>query len=139
MSKLEELEKIRKLKDSHILTQEEFEVEKYKILNEQTTEKKGKSKKKKAKLFFILTAIGIVITIICFILYNWGLSLFVSKIYMTPQEEMQMQFSNLLCDIGFYGGSIFGGISIIMLIIGIVFKVKEKWKSGREKPNYWDS
>ena len=65
MGKLEDLEKLQKLRVEGALTEEEFKIEKEKILN--LKNKNKQTKMIKSRLLFVLTAIFILITIGCFI------------------------------------------------------------------------
>ena len=69
-NKYNELERLNHLKANGTITETEFEIEKYRILNT-TTE--NKNPKNKSSIFFILTGISAIITIIwCIILYFWN-------------------------------------------------------------------
>lgn len=103
----------------------------------------------KSKLFFILTAIGTVITVMFIILHfyyskewdecwigvdgyygsNLALINYESGImnkteYMKIEEEEKALAEKM--EFFCYAGFVVGGISIVLLIISIIFKVKEK-------------
>lgn len=147
MSKLEEIEQLQRLKESGAITQEEFEIEKHKVLNEQVsqTNKETINKKSKAKLFFILAGIFLVVTIMCIIItlymnnkfyqltdesdYAWSkYSYDGTKSAYNHYEEIIEKMENVedMFKIFLYISFGIGAITIIMIIIGIVLKVKEK-------------
>ena len=54
MEKFEELEKLQNLKSNGTITEEEFEIEKYKILNNTSDNKKVKTGNKKSAIISIV-------------------------------------------------------------------------------------
>lgn len=82
MDKFEKLKKLNSLKESGTLSEEEFNKEKEKILNESET-KKPKGNKKMSILFFILSGIFLVLTISFALL---------SSYWYTDYDKAQMNY-----------------------------------------------
>lgn len=148
MEKYEELERLQKLKENGTLNNAEFELEKQKILSKDDVKiKEGKKYKKGlAKIFFILTMVGVIITIFLTIFYfyyedevfNKNLfseeSMFAKENYnyglITREEYKEIidndkKIENRLHSIQ-YGAWGTSAITVIFLITGIIFKIKEK-------------
>lgn len=132
-NKYNEIEKLNKLKENGTITETEFEVEKYKILN--STSRKMLNKKKISKKCFIFVGIEIICTIIfiCLSIYHYGkgdeISWKTSSYYTyigddTYKIECDKEYEK--GDTFKYASIITGGISLASLITGIIFKVKEK-------------
>ena len=118
-NKYSDLEKLKQLKDNGTITDTEFEIQKYKVLNA-TTE--TKVKKNKSKIFFIISSIGIVTSIILGVVsYLWH----DSNMYIDTLLDNKSLNSGIS---GIVDGSfkILIIITVAMLIVGIVFKIKEK-------------
>lgn len=118
-NKYNELEKLKSLKDNGTITNAEYELQKHKILNT-TTETKGK--KNKSKVFFIISSIGIVISIILGVIsYLWHDSdMYIDT--LLNNKSLNSAISNIV-DGSF---TILIITTITMLIVGIVFKIKER-------------
>lgn len=116
-SNYNELEKLKALKDNGTITDTEYEIQKYKILNTTDT----KTKKNKSKMFFIISSIGIVISIVLGVVsYLW--------------HDSNMYIDTLLNNKSLNSGisSVVDGsftiliiTTIVMLVLGIIFKIKE--------------
>lgn len=149
MKKYEELEKLIELKENGILTEEEFETEKQKILNNNS---KIKIKQSKFKIFFILTIIFAVLTIISVCLYNhfsdvaddayWGengydgyylakLNYKSNLISRDEYKEIEKEYETIENAFAFfeYSSYVVGAATVIFLITGIILKIKEKNKN----------
>lgn len=123
-NKYNELEKLNQLKANGTITDAEFEIQKYKILNT-TTE--TKIKKNKSKIFFIISSVGIGISIILGIIYYFWQSTLWFDIWIENNKNMAVveTISNILI------GSLilFGLASIILLVLGIIIKGKGEIKN----------
>jgi len=119
-NKYSELERLNNLRKSGTISEAEFEVQKYRILN---TTPDNKSKKNKSKILFIFSSISAVSTII------WGILLFVWN--DTIYTELYFKYNNIslnnsvsrVLDMGL---ALFIITTIVLTISGIIFKVKEK-------------
>lgn len=121
MEKYENLVRLQKLKENGTLSNAEFEAEKQKILN---NSKVIKTKNGKARILFILFAIGTIISIIISILYFYWQSTLWFDVWV--QNDRNMTMVDIITNI-FVGSLIlFWGATIILLIIGIALKIKEK-------------
>lgn len=121
MEKYEKLARLQKLKEDGTLSNAEFEAEKQKILN---NSKVVKTKNGTAKILFILFAIGTIISIIISILYFYWQSTLWFDVWV--QNDRNMTMVDIITNI-FVGNLIlFWGATIILLIIGIALKIKEK-------------
>lgn len=119
-NKYNELEKLNQLKANGTITDAEFEIQKYKILNT-TTE--TKIKKNKSKIFFILTSISTVVTIIWgMFLYIWNDTLYTEFYFKNNNIDLVNSMSGIFDTIL----AILVITTIVMLILGIIFKIKEK-------------
>lgn len=117
-SNYNELEKLKALKDNGTITDTEYEIQKYKILN--TTEK-TKIKKNKSKIFFIISSIGIGISIILgLISYFWHKS----DLYIDTLLNNK-SLNNIISSLVDGSFTVLSIITIVMLIVGIIFKIKE--------------
>ncbi len=125
-NKYSDLEKLKQLKDNGTITDAEYEIQKHKILNT-TTETKGK--KNKSKVFFIISSIGIVISIILAVIsYLWHDSdMYIDT--LLNNKSLNSAISNIV-DGSF---TILIITTITMLIVGIVFKIKERGESKNVK------
>lgn len=146
MGMVEDLERLNKLKDNGVITEAEFESEKQRLLsyNSQT-----KARKNKSKIFFIITGICVLLTIVSVCLffnwYNieqdayWGENGYYGYNFARLQyddytinraefKEIEKEYNSIEKTRDFFGGSMFvvGGIAIISLITGIILKIKEK-------------
>lgn len=132
-NKYNELEKLNQLKSSGTITETEYEVEKYKILNSNT--KTLKNTKSISTKCFIFVGVEIIFLIIFISLsiyhYNkadeisWKTSSYYTYIGDdTYKNEMQSEIEK--GDSFKYASIIIGGLSTVFLITGIVFKIKEK-------------
>lgn len=121
-NKYNELEKLKALKDNGSITETEFEVQKYKILN--TTDTKNKS-----KIFFIISIVGTVISILLGVIsYLWHDSdMYIDT--LLNNKSLNNAISNIV-DGSF---TILIITTIAMLILGIVFKIKERGESKNVK------
>lgn len=119
-NKYNELERLNNLRMNGTISETEFEVQKYRILNTTTD---TKTKKSKSKMLFIFSFISAVSTII------WGILLFVWN--DTIYTELYFKYNNIslnnsvsrVLDIGL---ALFIITTIVLTISGIIFKVKEK-------------
>lgn len=118
-NKYSDLEKLKQLKDNGTITDAEYEIQKHKILNT-TTETKGK--KNKSKVFFIISSIGIVISIILGVIsYLWHDSdMYIDT--LLNNKSLNSAISSIV-DGSF---KILIIITVAMLIVGIILKIKEK-------------
>lgn len=138
MGKYEKLERLQKLKEDGILSDAEFETEKQKILNDSKDIKtKKEGIKRLSKIFFILTIIGIIITIIAV-----GFSIYLSsqsyKIagdrvelewkYNGDEERINKEMNKKLDKLDMLGNiwAVTATITGVFLGLGIGFKIKEK-------------
>lgn len=141
MGIVEDLERLKKLKDNGVITEAEFESEKQRILNSNSINET----KKGIKIFFSLTGVYIILTIICIGLWMYNnhcwYEIFDSngyddarlfredyKEYAIKYEEYQQELdkSSDRMDLFQILAFVTGGLSVIFLIIGIALKVKEK-------------
>lgn len=119
-NKYSELERLNNLKMNGTISETEFEVQKYRILNT-TTDNKGT--KNKSKIFFILTGISAIITIIwCIILYFWNDTLDTDLYFKYHNTSLNDSISRIV-DTGL---AVLVITTILMLILGVIFKIKEK-------------
>ena len=118
-NKYSDLEKLKQLKDNGTITDTEFEIQKYKVLNA-TTE--TKVKKNKSKIFFIISSIGIVTSIILGVVsYLWHDSdMYIDT--LLNNKNLNSGISNIV-DGSF---TILIITTIVMLVLGIILKIKEK-------------
>lgn len=117
-SNYNELEKLKALKDNGTITDTEYEIQKYKILNTTDT----KTKKNKSKIFFIISIVGIVTSIVLGVIsYLWH----DSDMYIDTLLDNKNLNSGIS---GIVDGSftILIITTIAMLIVGIVLKIKER-------------
>ena len=120
-NKYEELEKMNNLKVDGILSDEEFEIEKYKILNSKSSN--VHTKKNKSKLFFIISAVNVIPIIICTFIWFQRATDTTANLNRSQQQRFG---ERLLYDIGKYGTIIFAVIAVVLLVMAIIFKIKEK-------------
>lgn len=119
-NKYSELERLNDLRKNGTISETEFEVQKYRILNT-TTDNKGT--KNKSKILFIFSSISIVVTIV------WGVLLFVWN--DTIYTELYFKYNNIslnnsisrVLDMGL---ALFVITTIVLTILGIIFRIKEK-------------
>ena len=125
-SNYNELGKLKALKDNGTITDAEYEIQKYKILNT-TAETKGK--KNKSKVFFIISSIGTVISIVLGVIsYLWhDCDMYIDT--LLNNKSLNSAMSNIV-DGSF---TILIITTITMLIVGIVFKIKERGESKNVK------
>lgn len=118
-NKYNELEKLKALKDNGTITNAEYELQKHKILNT-TAETKGK--KNKSKVFFIISGISTVISIVLGVIsYLWhDCDMYIDT--LLNNKSLNSAISNIV-DGSF---KILIIITVVMLIVGIVFKIKER-------------
>ncbi len=149
MERYEELERLKELKENGILTEKEFNTEKQRILNNNS---KIKIKKSKFKIFFILTIIFAVLTIISVCLYNhfsdvavdalWGengyYGYFLAELQYEDNlisrdeyKEIEKEYENITNVWAFfeYARYVAGIATVIFLTTGIILKIKEKNKN----------
>lgn len=120
-NKYNELERLSQLKANGTITDTEFEIEKYKILNSKSSN--VHTKKNKSKSFFILSSIGIVISIVLGIIYYfWQAELYTDIWFKFNNITLNNTISKILD----YGLVIVITSSIVLLVLGIIFKIKEK-------------
>ena len=129
-NKYNELDRLNKLKLNGTISETEFEVEKYKILNSNSTSKNTKCKSTRC---FIFVGVEIVFLIIFIFLsvchYNKADNISKTSSYylynnITLKNEMQSEIEK--GNSFKYASIIIGGLSIVFLITGTVFKIKEK-------------
>ena len=153
MDKLGKLEKLEELKKSGTLTEEEFENEKQKILNEkQNVSSKGN--KKVSNTFFILSLILLVLTV-AFVVISFDRYEEMDEVewdyYMAKgtyedykdyrytyrslyedakeeYEELEEEYNEKLDEYHFYeyGRYVTGALCIVSIGLGIIFKEKKK-------------
>ena len=116
-NKYEELEKWKELKANGAISEEEFEIEKYRILAT-----KNIYKNEKSRIFFIISAITMSISLILGIIsFIWHKSnMYIDT--LISRNNLNKMISNTV-DTSFI---IFIITTAIMLIVGIIFKIKEK-------------
>lgn len=119
-NKYSELERLNNLKMNGTISETEFEVQKYRILNT-TTE--NTNTRNKSSIFFILTGISAIITIIwCIILYFWNDTLDTDLYFKYHNTSLNDSISRIV-DTGL---AVLVITTILMLILGVIFKIKEK-------------
>ena len=149
MNVVDDLERLKKLKDNGAITEAEFESEKQKILN---NDSKTKINKNKSTIFFILTGICVLATIVFVCLFfhwssveqdaYWGkngyygynlarLNYDDNLISRTEFKEIEKEYNNVANTLDFFGYGMFvvGGVAIIFLATEVVLKIKEKRKN----------
>jgi len=121
-NKYNELERLNQLKANGTITETEFEIEKYKILNLKYTN--VHTKKNKSKLFFILSSIGVGISIVLGVIYYMWQSTLWFDFWVENNKNMSAvnTISNMLIGILV----LFGVSTIVLLILAVIFKIKEK-------------
>lgn len=119
-NKYNELERLSQLKANGTITDTEFEIEKYKILNSKSSN--VNTKKNKSKLFFILSSVGVGISIILGVIsYLWH----DSNMYIDTllnNKSLNSAISSIV-DGSF---TILIITTIVMLILGILLKIQER-------------
>lgn len=143
-NKYNELEKLNQLKANGTITDTEFEIQKHKILNTSNTINKTIRKKGRAKLFFILTIIGLIITIFLSIGYFYYNYLWATEKYTKNNGSLysyedglisEQEYKNMtkkekdykkIYSISGCGALGTGVLTIAFLITGVVFKIREK-------------
>ena len=119
-NKYNELERLSQLKANGTITDTEFEIEKYKILNSKSSN--VNTKKNKSKLFFILSSVGVGISIILGVIsYLWH----DSNMYIDTllnNKSLNSAISSIV-DGSF---TILIITTIVMLILGILLKRQER-------------
>lgn len=119
-NKYSELERLNDLRKNGTISKTEFEVQKYRILNT-TTE--NTNTRNKSSIFFILTGISAIITIIwCIILYFWNDTLD-TDLYFKYHNTSLNDYISRIVDTGL---AVLVITTILMLILGVIFKIKEK-------------
>lgn len=119
-NKYSELERLNNLRKNGTISETEFEVQKYRILNT-TTE--NTNTRNKSSIFFILTGISAIITIIwCIILYFWNDTLDTDLYFKYHNTSLNDSISRIV-DTGL---AVLVITTILMLILGVIFKIKEK-------------
>lgn len=120
-NKYSELERLNNLKMNGTISETEFEVQKYRILNTTTD---NKCTKNKSKILFIISGVGAVISILVgVILYMWQSTLWFD-FWVENNKNMSAvnTISNMLIGILV----LFGVSTIVLLILAVIFKIKEK-------------
>ena len=119
-NKYSELERLNNLRKNGTISETEFEVQKYRILNT-TTE--NTNTRNKSSIFFILTGISAIITIIwCIILYFWNDTLDTDLYFKYHNTSLNDSISRIV-DTGL---AVLVITTILMLILGVICKIKEK-------------
>ena len=118
-NKYSELERLNDLRKNGTISETEFEVQKYRILNT-TTDNKGT--KNKSNIFFIISGIGIIVsTILGFISYLWN------KSDMYIDTLLDNKILNKVVSFTVDGSfKILVITTILIFILGIIFKINEK-------------
>lgn len=118
-NKYNELERLNNLRKSGTISETEFEVQKYRILNT-TTDNKGT--KNKSKILFIIFGVGIIVSIILgFISYFWHNSdMYIDTLLNNKSLNKTISFA---VDGSFKTLIV---ITIVIFILGIIIKIKEK-------------
>lgn len=120
-NKYSELERLNNLKMNGTISETEFEIQKYRILN---TTPDNKGTKNKSKILFIISGVGAVISILVgVILYMWQDTLWYD-FWIENNKNMSAvnTISNMLIGILV----LFGVSTIVLLILAVIFKIKEK-------------
>ncbi len=112
MGKFEDLEKIQHLKDQGILNQEQFELEKYKILNEKNSAEKEES------IYIISLVLGIFAILLCAIP---AIGIIVSVVGLIVSKKGNKKLKKL----NKKNGKVTGGIvlSILGLIVSLIITI----------------
>ena len=119
-NKYSELERLNDLRKNGTISETEFEVQKYRILNT-TTNNKGT--KNKSKILFIFSFISAVSTIIwSILLFVWNDTIYTDLYFKYHNMSLNNSISRVL-DVGL---ALLVITTIILTISGIIFKVKEK-------------
>lgn len=130
-NKYNELERLNQLKLNGTISETEFEVEKYKILNSNIKTSKN-TKSKSTKCFIVVGGEMIFLIILIFLsIYHYNKADDISKtssyyLYNNTTLKNEMQSEIEKGDSFKYASIMIGGLSIVVLITGIVFKIKEK-------------
>ena len=120
-NKYNELERLNQLKANGTITDTEYEIEKYKVLNLKSN--KVHTNKNKSKLFFVISAVNVIPILICaFIWFQRATDTTVNL----NRSQQQRFVERLLYDIGMYGTIIFAVIAVVLLVMAIIFRIKEK-------------
>lgn len=114
-----ELERLNNLRKSGTISETEFEVQKYRILNTTTD---TKTKKNKSNILFICSIVGIIVsTILGFISYLWN------KSDMYIDTLLDNKILNKVVSFTVDGSfKILVITTILIFILGIIFKINEK-------------
>lgn len=120
-NKYNELERLNDLRKSGTISETEFEVQKYRILNTTTD---NKNKKNKSKMLFIFSFISVVISIIVGIVYYIWQSELWFVVWNSNNKNMLIidTITNML--IGLLILCILS--SIVSLVLAIIFRAKNK-------------
>lgn len=120
-NKYSELERLNNLRKSGTISETEFEVQKYRILNTTTD---NKNKKNKSKMLFIFSFISVVIGIIVGIVYYIWQSVLWFVVWNSNNKNMLIidTITNML--IGLLILCILS--SIVSLVLAIIFRAKNK-------------
>lgn len=118
-NKYNELERLNNLRKSGTISETEFEVQKYRILNTTTD---TKTKRNKSNILFICSIVGIIVsTILGFISYFWHNSdMYIDTLLNNKSLNKAISFA---VDGSF---KILVITTILIFILGIIFKIKEK-------------
>ncbi len=130
-NKYNELERLNQLKLNGTISETEFEVEKYKILNSNINTSKNTKYKSTRCFIFVVVEIVFLIIFIFLSIYHYNKADDISKtssyyLYNNTTLKNEMQSEIEKGDSFKYASIIIGGLSIVFLITGIVFKIKEK-------------
>lgn len=145
-NKYAEIIKWQEMKQNGVITEEEFEEEKQKILSStDTVNKTNKEQRNGARILFILTIIFLVITIIITIVdinredgdimaeLNYKTAVEMNNMYnsdMAKRElqeaKRELQKEKLINNIYEYGRYVCAGITLVLFSMSVILKIKNK-------------
>lgn len=145
-NKYAEIIKWQEMKQNGVITEEEFEEEKQKILSStDTVNKRSKKQKVNTNILFILTIIFLVITIIITIVdinredgnimaeLNYNTAIEMNKRYgtITTERELyeakvELQKEELIDNIYKYSRYVCAGITLVIFSTSVILKIKNK-------------
>lgn len=120
-NKYSELERLNNLRKNGTISETEFEVQKYRILNTTTD---NKNKKNKSKILFIISGVGAVISILVGVIsYMWQDTLW---------YDFWIENNKNWAEVNIISNKLVGLLilcilsCIVSLVLGIIFRIKEK-------------
>lgn len=120
-NKYSELERLNNLRKNGTISETEFEVQKYRILNTTTD---NKNKKNKSKILFIISGVGAVISILVGVIsYMWQDTLW---------YDFWIENNKNWAEVNIISNKLVGLLILcilscfVSLVLGIIFRIKEK-------------